>query len=199
MSDSNTTITAIKTRQDYFMSLLNPYHDKLVRYVHAMTRNTEDARDIIGETILVAFEQMDNLRDHEAFPFYIFKIARRQFFKLIRRRKLFIGYNHTHEDLQCDTSIAPDVLPDVSILNHAIQKLPTKHREALVLFELSGFSLEEIRLIQGGSISGVKSRVTRARQKLTKLLCIESNTKAENTKPSMMMNENMLSAGETEL
>lgn len=181
------------------MSLLNPHHDKLIRYVCAMTRNTEDARDIIGETILIAFEQMNDLRDPDSFPFYIFKIAQRLFYKLLWRRKLFIGYDHTHEDLQCDTSTAPDILPDVSILDHAIQKLPAKHREALVLFELSGFSLEEIRVIQGGSISGVKSRVARARQKLTKLLCIEPVTNSIHIKPAMMMNENMLSAGDTEL
>jgi DNA-directed RNA polymerase specialized sigma24 family protein len=39
-----------------------------------------------------------------------------------------------------------------------------------VLFELSGFSIEEIREIQGGSISGVKTRLVRGREALRSML-----------------------------
>jgi len=46
------------------------------------------------------------------------------------------------------------------------RKLPDKQREAIVLFELSGFSIEEIRELQGGTISGVKMRLKRGRNQL---------------------------------
>jgi DNA-directed RNA polymerase specialized sigma24 family protein len=35
-----------------------------------------------------------------------------------------------------------------------------------VLFEISGFPLEEIRQLQGGTLSGVKSRLKRGREQL---------------------------------
>jgi RNA polymerase sigma-70 factor (ECF subfamily) len=51
-----------------------------------------------------------------------------------------------------------------------LNKMPTKQKEAIVLFEISGLSLNEIHQIQGGSLSGVKSRIGRGRQHLEQKL-----------------------------
>ncbi len=48
--------------------------------------------------------------------------------------------------------------------------LPEKQREALALFEISGLSIEEVREIQGGSLSAVKMRLVRGREQLALLL-----------------------------
>jgi RNA polymerase sigma-70 factor (ECF subfamily) len=56
------------------------------------------------------------------------------------------------------------------VLDRALARLPEKQREAVILFEISGFSLAEIREIQGGSLSGVKSRIVRGRDNLANLL-----------------------------
>ena len=65
----------------------------------------------------------------------------------------------------------------------AISELKTKEKIALLLFEIGGFSIEEIRDIQSEkSISTVKSRLSRAREKLKKRITeIENNSKS-NTK-----------------
>ncbi len=60
----------------------------------------------------------------------------------------------------------PDAGPDVEVLNSLLAKLPSKQRESIVLFELSGFSFDEIRQLQGGTLSGVKSRLKRGREQL---------------------------------
>ncbi|MBL0174959.1 MAG: RNA polymerase sigma factor [Ignavibacteria bacterium] len=160
----------IRARQEHFLSLLDPHYDGFVRYVRAMTRNTEDARDIVGETMLVAFRQLDDIRNEESFFFYLIAIARRQHAKFQRRRWLLVAFGREHEELLRDTGTAPDAQPDIAILHEAIARLPLRMREAVVLFELSGLSLEEIRAIQGGSLSGVKARVARGRRKLAALL-----------------------------
>jgi len=59
---------------------------------------------------------------------------------------------------------------DVEILYKALQKLPASQAEAIVLFEISGFSLNEITEIQGGTLSGVKTRLKRGREKLASIL-----------------------------
>jgi RNA polymerase sigma-70 factor (ECF subfamily) len=59
---------------------------------------------------------------------------------------------------------------DLELLLASLKKLSTSQREAIVLFEISGLSLKEIQEIQGGSISGVKSRLTRARDNLRRLI-----------------------------
>jgi DNA-directed RNA polymerase specialized sigma24 family protein len=69
-----------------------------------------------------------------------------------------------------DEGTTPERAADVAMLNRALARLPERQREAVVLFEISDLSLEEIRVIQGGSLSGVKSRIVRGRQKLAELL-----------------------------
>jgi RNA polymerase sigma-70 factor (ECF subfamily) len=48
----------------------------------------------------------------------------------------------------------------------ALASLSAKEREAVVLFELEGFTLEEIASMEGDSLSAVKSRLARARMRL---------------------------------
>jgi len=59
---------------------------------------------------------------------------------------------------------------DITLLYTVLNKLPSMQKEALILYELQGFSLKEIRELQGGSISSVKMRLVRGRTLLKKLL-----------------------------
>jgi len=61
-------------------------------------------------------------------------------------------------------------MTDNVIIRTALAKLPPKYREALVLFELNGLSVDEIRRIQGGTASAVKLRLMRGRTMLAKAL-----------------------------
>lgn len=158
------------TRQDKFLTLLNPQYDAFVRYVRAMARNVEDARDIVGETLLIAYEHFDEIREVQSFLFYLITIAKRLHWKAAKRRTRQFPLERQYEDLLIDPGASPDLSPDVAALYDAIDRLPLRLREALVLFELTGLRLEEIRSIQGGTLSGVKSRVARARKKLARML-----------------------------
>ena len=71
---------------------------------------------------------------------------------------------------------------EVVLLYRALDELSASQREAVVLFEISGLSLEEVREIQGGSLSGVKSRISRGRQRLAELLgATDTRTTAHTT------------------
>ena len=55
--------------------------------------------------------------------------------------------------------------------------LPEEQKEAVILFEISGFSIKEICEIQQAGESAVKQRLKRGRQKLTEILTFESEFK----------------------
>jgi len=57
-------------------------------------------------------------------------------------------------------------LADFEIIYKLILSLPDKVAETIILFHISDLSIQEIRKIQGGSISGVKQRLKRGREKL---------------------------------
>jgi RNA polymerase sigma-70 factor (ECF subfamily) len=164
---------AATDRQERFLGLLDPVHDSLCRFVRGMTRDREEARDLTAETILVAFENFGSLRDGRAFLSYLFTIARRICRHRTHRARLFGRYDEGFAAKLVAQGSPPDAAADVPALYAALDRLPAGQREAVVLFELSGLSLEEVREIQGGTLSGVKARVARGRRKLAELLGVE--------------------------
>jgi RNA polymerase sigma-70 factor (ECF subfamily) len=158
------------SKQDHFMVLYKPVHDRLNRFVHSMVWDKEDARDIIAETLLKAFENFDKIENHEAFLYYLFGIASRLAKQRSRRLKYWVPFTMSHAEQMIDESSDVGRKMEIDVLRKAMRMLPEKQREAISLFEISGFSLGEIQQIQGGSLSGVKTRIARARDELARLL-----------------------------
>ena len=161
------------------MALLEPVHGSLNRFVRAMARDRDDARDLVAETILIAYERFDTVKDDKAFLSFLFTIAQRTCARGQRRAKLFGLFNDGLRDSLMSTSTPPDVAADIAALHRALALLPREQREAVALFEISGFPLEEIREIQGGTLSGVKARVARGRRKLAKLLAVHDRSERD--------------------
>ncbi|MEI8135087.1 MAG: RNA polymerase sigma factor [bacterium] len=158
-------------RQQHFLDLLEPIRPGLARYCRAISRDADDARDLMSETILVAYEHLDSMNGKsESFSSYLFTTATRLNKRWRWRNKKKAVYDPQLAEQIQDSSSAPDAAADNELLYGAIQKLPKPQAEALVLFEISGLSLLEIQEVQGGSLSGVKSRIARAREKLATLL-----------------------------
>ena len=67
------------------------------------------------------------------------------------------------------------------LLYTALAQLPEIQREAIVLFEISGFSIAEIAELQGAGISAIKQRLARGRQALLELLSTENVEQKELT------------------
>lgn len=173
-------------RQERFLRLFLPVHDRLARFARAMSRDRDEARDLVGETVLVAYEHFDQLTDPQAFVSWLFTIARRIAMRTRKRSDKYVLFD-PHDPLEipavADPAPGPEDATDLEFLYAALTQLPNTQREAVTLFEISGLSLEEIRAIQGGSLSGVKSRVARGRQKLAMLLGV-------NDAPSVAVHSN---------
>jgi len=177
---SGTTGTEKRTeKQRRFLRLLSPVRQRLSAYARAMTRDRDEAEDLAAETILVAFESLEKLRNDDAFTGWLFTIATRLHNRTRRRRKFFGAFDRDRAEGIQDRGTAPDVSAEIRMLYEALEMLPENQREAVVLFEIADLTLEEIREIQGGSLSGVKSRVARGREKLAQILGVSRNGRAE--------------------
>lgn len=156
-------------KQKRFMDLFESEENRLERYCLILSKNREEAKDLMGETILQAYVRFDTIRDARKFPNYLFTIAKRLYLKRIRNwwrfqidRDAFLSI----EDLTPDASL----LVDFKILKQAIAKLPDKLKQAVVLHEISGFSMKEIAEMEGCSLAAAKVRVMRGRNKLNEIL-----------------------------
>jgi len=160
----------IKEQQERFLRLLEPLNDQLFLYARALERNKQDAEDLVSETILKCYEYFPNIKDESAFKGYLFIVARNIFRKKYRRSLLFGKFDDSFAENIPDNNSSPDLPIDIAFLYQALDKLPAKQKESIVLFDISGFSLNEIKEIQGGTLSAVKSRLKRGRERLIEIL-----------------------------
>ncbi len=162
-----------REKQEQFLALFEPVRDRLYRFARMMTADAEEARDLVGDTVLLVYEHFESIRSKEAFLSYVFTVASRLFRRRKWRSRIFDLLEDWHTDQLRARNTAADNRVDIQLLYSALDKLPAKQRECIVLFEILGFSIEEIRAVQGGSPSGVKTRLMRGRQALARLLGVD--------------------------
>ena len=161
------------TRQEEFMMLYDPVHTQFLRYCEVLTRDAELAKDLVSEVVLAAYEKLHTLKKKESFLYFLFGIARNTHLKHIRKSQKMTRFNGTEQQVEGHQR-CPEKSADVVLLYEALERLPEKTKEALVLFEIVGFSLKEVQQIQGGTLSGVKVRLKRGREKLKQELMEKS-------------------------
>lgn len=155
--------------QGEFWELIERHRDTLWRFTLGLARSREDALDLMSDTVLAAYQAFDRLRDRQAFLKMLYTIAYRTHKRKLWRKRIFSG-EEASATMEQGYVPAGESAHDLELLLEALASLPEKQRQAILLFEISGFSLEEIREMQGGTLSGVKSRLKRARTALQVLM-----------------------------
>lgn len=163
-------MTTHEERQEVFLGKLEPLYDRLERFCRTVTRNNDEAKDVLSETLLEAYRSFDTLKNDRAFLSFLFTIAVRVYKRRFRKKRFSGEYDENLAHSIPDRAPTPDVSTDVALLYDAIDRLPDKQREAIIMFELLDLPLEDIRQVQGGTLSAVKVRLMRARHKLTAML-----------------------------
>ncbi|MBM2814349.1 MAG: polymerase, sigma-24 subunit, subfamily [Ignavibacteria bacterium] len=175
----------VKEKQETFLVAFEPVRQQLSGYCRALTRNYEEARDTASEAIAASYSNFENIKNRASFMAYLFKTAKRICIRRRWRSRIFDPYNEEAAEKIPANSTQTDLNYDVEMLYAAIRQLPAKQGEAIVLFEISGFSIDEITKIQGSSLSAVKSRLKRGREKLKEMLTdtVETETNRNNGTP----------------
>lgn len=157
---------------DKFLELMKPHYSDALRYCRALcaAKYASDAKDVLQQAFLKAVENFGNLKEHSKFKSWFFKIITNSFYDLTRK-------SFWKNLVSLDIYEAKEQIPDIykhyefsdirNLFSIALGKLSDKERIAILLFEIEGFSIEEISALQNEkSQSAVKSRLSRARNKL---------------------------------
>ena len=132
--------------------------------------------------MLKALENLGKLEQESKFRNWFFTIITNNYISFYRKRLLrkFLSIDE-YEDLDKLPEIFPrtEVRDTYDGIYIAISRLRPKEKISLLLFEIGGFSVEEIRIIQNEkSSSAVKSRLSRTREKLRQIIeDLEKNRK----------------------
>jgi len=159
---------------EHFIELLKPAFSSAINYCIALTRNEAEAKDLLQDGLLKALEKFSALKDDKKFKSWLFTILTRQYYASRQKsilKKNFLSQSHyeTAAFVEIFEKEAND--EKQKALTNALNLISENERVAIVLFEVGGFSMEEIRIIQGEkSLSAIKSRLSRTRIKLKELI-----------------------------
>lgn len=135
--------------------------------------SVDRADDLVQETLVRALANIDSFRQGTNLTAWLFTILRNHFRSEYRKRRREvedIDGRHT-ESLKTH----PEQIGHVELAEFraALAKLPADQREVVILVGASGFSYEEAAEICGCAVGTIKSRLSRGRAQLARLLDIE--------------------------
>ncbi len=153
-----------------FITLYEPLKPKLEKFAIYLAGNREDAKDIVAETVMIAYERIETLKSDKALHSFLLTIARRVNIEKYRRaQKLKLVDIVKFDEIFSEAQTAEEMLM-VKELYSALSEIDSDKAEALILAEIQGFSHKEIAEIQQCTVANIKVKIYRAKKQLAKLL-----------------------------
>lgn len=186
MSEKN-LIKKIKSGDmEAFSQLVLQYEKKAFSFAFRILKDATEAEDAAQEAFLRVFDKINTFREDSSFSTWFYTILNNVCLDILRKRSRAVETVSIHQsdsendeyELQIeDTTQSPhDKLQKKEVqklLNTALLSLSEEHRAVIILRDINGFEYDEIAKILDISLGTVKSRISRARQALAKIL--ESN------------------------
>jgi RNA polymerase sigma-70 factor, ECF subfamily len=195
-------VAAAKARDARAFELLVKRHErKIFSMAHRITRNREDAEDVVQQSFHKAFIHLKRFEGKSLFHTWLTRIAINEALMLLRRNRGLQEVPVKESSTKPEGALPLDFLdsaPDPEarcldreqeqILSAALNKLRPGVRKAIELRELGELSTRETALIMGLSVAAVKGRVFHGRRKLREILS-QSPKASKSERPQMSSHE----------
>jgi RNA polymerase sigma-70 factor (ECF subfamily) len=186
-TDDLTLVERVRTGdQRAFKSLVERYQRKVYAVALGMLKDKEDARDVAQEAFVKVYRYLDHFKGDASFYTWLYRITVNICIDVMRKK------GNAREDVEFDETIAHDTAeanigalgtmlgtnPQKSALRKeladkilaALEQVPPKHREILLLREIEGMSYEDLSRTLQIPKGTVMSRLFHARLKVQKVL-----------------------------
>ncbi len=168
--------------QAAFLDLYNRYREPIFRFAYRLLGSVEIAEDVTHDCFLSLIRKPENFRPERAsLKTYLYAAARNLAMKHFRNQGRETGLDEVSEEPKDSPRRGPlrRLLDEelATLVREAVLSLPPLQREALILFEYEGLSLNEVAEIAGTDAGAIKARLYRAREGLRRILkpYMESN------------------------
>lgn len=160
-----------------FESLYRENAPQVRRWLRRITRHSEEIEDLLQETFAAAFASFSTYRGDAKASTWLYTIMLRTAARRMDQRRRFEVARHLEDDSRSFTSSA-FLHPDHDIRQRlivALERLPEVQRLAFILFELGGFSADEVGARIGRKPNNVGVILYRARRALATSLQEETS------------------------
>jgi RNA polymerase sigma-70 factor (ECF subfamily) len=161
-----------------FEQLVARHERKAVAMAQRITRNREDAEDIVQESFHKAFRHLNTFEEKSRFSTWLTRIILNEAYMLLRRRWRVMEVLPDNPEEGIESTLEPFIdqspSPEEScwrrerkeLLSKAVNRLRPTIRKAVLLRDFEERSVEETARILGTTVSAVKARLFHARRKL---------------------------------
>lgn len=171
-------VSKIRTKnKELFSFIIKRYQDKLLRYALHLSQDENKAADIVQESFIKAFTNLNSFDTKRKFSSWIYRIVHNESMNILRG-----GYKQfsLDEDFEIDSGInLEDEIIQKELKEHissCLIKIPIIYREPLSLYFIEEKSYEEISDILKLPVSTVGTRINRAKI-LMKKICQKNQKK----------------------
>jgi RNA polymerase sigma-70 factor, ECF subfamily len=181
-SDDRQLIAAcLQGRTAAFGDLVCRYQDRLYNTVFRLLENQEDARDVVQEAFLSAYQSLKSFKGDSLFFTWLYRIAINTAISYRRKQRalplLHSGPGDPPEVADTSDAIRPErsmeMAEDERRVHEALMRLSLEHRTVLVMKDMEGQKYEDMADALQVPIGTVRSRLHRARLELRSILLKE--------------------------
>ena len=163
-----------------FDRLILKYRERVFGIIYNMTSNREDAADLTQDAFIKAFQSINRFGGQSSFFTWLYRISVNSTLSHLRKSRLRSFFSL--ERVDSEEPVSREIIAALTDksgaerdtfvrelqekLNDAMQKLSTKHRTVVTLFEIDGLSHQEIADVMNCSLGTVRSRLHYAKQLL---------------------------------
>lgn len=176
---------ARKGDQEAFARLVRAYEKRVFALTTRMCRNPADAEEAAQEAFLAAWQGLRFFRGDASFSTWLYRLVSNACVNILRREgRHQAAAGPSLDDGEAGVDLAdPDPTPHQMAerselrgqIEAGLRALPAEYREVLILRELHQQSYEEIASICQLDLGTVKSRISRGRKRLRKILLESGN------------------------
>ena len=171
--------------------LVDRHKDLVYRVAMQITKNSDDASDVLQDAFLKVYDSINAFRQESAFETWLYRIVVNLSIDAVKKRKRQqesmaslseVSDVHQSQDIQQDPTRQAEKNELQEWVTQAVNSLSIKHRAVVILHELEGLSHPQIADILDCSEGTVRSRLHYARKRLRVLLAPYIDVKGKQTK-----------------
>ena len=145
-----------------------------------IVNDTAEAEDVMQDSFIEAFNKIDSYREEGSFGSWLKRIVVNNSINVIRKRKEMVSIDEVEMELkdpgETDKEYSENVFCRLEEIRDGIKKLPEQYKVIISLHLLEGYDHQEISQILDTTYGNIRTRYSRAKQKLLQIIMTPSPT-----------------------